>query len=206
MTVTTTSPPPANDECAGALVISTPSVAFNTTSAGDSIPAVAASCFDGGGVNCYNDLWYRWTAPCTGIATLSTCGAATFDTRIVMYAGPGCPTAATPVFACSDDTLGCAPTTTTTLLAEVIGGTEYFVRIGSKVNSGGTGTLSVTCESDAPPCPADLDGSGTVDAADLASVLSAWGSCSGCTADLDGNGQVDAADLASILSAWGVCP
>jgi hypothetical protein len=123
-----------------------------------------------------------------------------------MYAGPGCPTAATPVFACSDDTLGCAPTTTTTLLAEVIGGTEYFVRIGSKVNSGGTGTLSVTCESDAPPCPADLDGSGTVDAADLASVLSAWGSCSGCTADLDGNGQVDAADLASILSAWGVCP
>ncbi|MFM7260681.1 MAG: hypothetical protein ACKO3W_08765, partial [bacterium] len=206
MPVTVSAPPPANDECAGAVNITGASVAFNTTNAGDSTPSVAASCLDGGGVNCYNDLWYRWTAPCTGVATLSTCGAATFDTRIVMYAGSTCPTAATPVFACSDDTFTCAPTTTTSLFAEVTAGTTYVVRIGSKVNSGGTGTLSVSCEPDAPPCPSDLDGSGTVDSADLANVLSAWGTCGGCAADLDGNGTVDSADLAQVLSAWGACP
>ncbi|MGA1223481.1 MAG: M12 family metallo-peptidase [Phycisphaerales bacterium] len=54
----------------------------------------------------------------------------------------------------------------------------------------------------APPCPADLDGSGTVDAADLAALLGAWGSPA---ADLDGNGAVDAADLAVLLGAWGPC-
>lgn len=56
-----------------------------------------------------------------------------------------------------------------------------------------------------PPCPADLDASGSVDAADLASLLSAWGT-SGTSADIDGNGSVNAADLAALLGAWGSCP
>jgi predicted dienelactone hydrolase len=51
--------------------------------------------------------------------------------------------------------------------------------------------------------PADLDGNGTVDAADLAGLLNAWGPCAGCPADLDGSGSVDAADLAAMLNAWG---
>ncbi|MFZ9881521.1 MAG: PQQ-dependent sugar dehydrogenase, partial [Phycisphaerales bacterium] len=57
----------------------------------------------------------------------------------------------------------------------------------------------------APPCePADLDCSGSVDAADLATLLGSWGPCSGaCPADLDGSGTVDAADLASLLGSWG---
>ena len=54
------------------------------------------------------------------------------------------------------------------------------------------------------PCPADFNGSGTVDAADLATLLNGWGA-SGAT-DLDGNGITDAADLASVLNAWGGCP
>ena len=55
-------------------------------------------------------------------------------------------------------------------------------------------------------CPADLDGNGTVDGADLTIVLSDWG-CTGddCVGDLDGSSQVDGADLTIILSAWGDC-
>ncbi len=48
----------------------------------------------------------------------------------------------------------------------------------------------------------DLDGDGSVTAADLAMLLSAWGACSGCAADFDGNGSVDAADLSLLLSSW----
>ena len=48
----------------------------------------------------------------------------------------------------------------------------------------------------------DLDGNGTVNGADLAVMLGAWGVCEGCAADLDGNGQVDGADLAALLGAW----
>ena len=56
------------------------------------------------------------------------------------------------------------------------------------------------------PCTADLDGSGTVDGADLGGLLSAWGPCSSCPADLDGNGTVDGADLGKLLPSWGTCP
>lgn len=58
----------------------------------------------------------------------------------------------------------------------------------------------------APPCPADLDGSGSVDGADLATMLASWGACrKGCVADLDGNGSVNGTDLAILLGAWGAC-
>lgn len=50
--------------------------------------------------------------------------------------------------------------------------------------------------------PADLDGDCAVGGADLAILLSAWGTAGG-PADLDGNGSVDGADLAVLLSFWG---
>ena len=57
----------------------------------------------------------------------------------------------------------------------------------------------------AATCPADVDGSGSVDAGDLALVLAGWGPCSGCPADVDANGVIDAGDLALVLAGWGGC-
>jgi len=51
-------------------------------------------------------------------------------------------------------------------------------------------------------CPADLDGNGSVDASDLATLLGAWDSPAG---DIDGNGTTDASDLAILLGSWGDC-
>jgi glucose/arabinose dehydrogenase len=48
--------------------------------------------------------------------------------------------------------------------------------------------------------PADLDGNGIVDAADLSILLGAWGSAG--PGDLDNSGGVDAADLSILLGAW----
>jgi len=53
-------------------------------------------------------------------------------------------------------------------------------------------------------CPADLNGDGVVDGADLGALLSAWGGDG--PADLNGDGVVDGADLGALLSAWGGCP
>ncbi len=56
-----------------------------------------------------------------------------------------------------------------------------------------------------PPCPADLTDDATVGAADLGTLLSAWGPTGG-PADLDGDGTVGPADLATLLTQWGLCP
>ncbi|MBI1304126.1 MAG: hypothetical protein GC172_10105 [Phycisphaera sp.] len=56
-----------------------------------------------------------------------------------------------------------------------------------------------------PACAADFDSDGTVGAADLAAILSAWGGPDAAF-DLDGDGTVGASDLAALLSAWGTCP
>ena len=52
-------------------------------------------------------------------------------------------------------------------------------------------------------CPADFDGDGDVDTADLLFLLSAWGTGDG---DVDGDGDTDTADLLALLAAWGACP
>lgn len=58
------------------------------------------------------------------------------------------------------------------------------------------------------PCPSDLTGDGSVDAADIAALLVAWGATGTAagTRDVNGDGIVDAGDLASLLVAWGGCP
>jgi hypothetical protein len=50
--------------------------------------------------------------------------------------------------------------------------------------------------------PADVNGDGVVNAADLSLVLGAWGAAGGA-ADVNDDGTVDAADLSLILAAWG---
>ena len=52
-------------------------------------------------------------------------------------------------------------------------------------------------------CVADLDGSGGVDGADLATLLGSWGSPG--ASDFDQSGATDGADLATLLGAWGAC-
>jgi hypothetical protein len=52
----------------------------------------------------------------------------------------------------------------------------------------------------APANPADLNDDGTVNGADLATLLGAWGTAG--PGDINGSGTVDAADLAALLSAW----
>jgi hypothetical protein len=53
-------------------------------------------------------------------------------------------------------------------------------------------------------CPADFDGSGVVDGADLAGLLAAWG-MGNVGGDLNGDGNTDGADLAALLASWGAC-
>lgn len=52
-------------------------------------------------------------------------------------------------------------------------------------------------------CTGDIDGSGSVNGADIAIVLGSWNTPG---ADLNNDGTTDGADLAVVLGHWGACP
>jgi len=60
-------------------------------------------------------------------------------------------------------------------------------------------SVAATVPSGPPAIPGDLNGDGKVDAADLATLLSSWGTPG---ADLNGDNGTDASDLAILLSNW----
>ena len=100
--------------------------------------------------------------------------------------GSECDTACAPAACCLGGS-NCVVLVPTTCLA-----------VGGEV-AGGECTSS-TC---APACPADLDGNGSVDFADLVSMLSGWGQPG--AADLDESGLVDFNDVIILLGVWGEC-
>lgn len=63
---------------------------------------------------------------------------------------------------------------------------------------------SVVIYSQSPSTPADLNGNGVIDGADLAILLGEWGWPG--NADLNGDGVVNGSDLAIVLGAWGPVP
>ncbi len=80
-----------------------------------------------------------------------------------------------------------------------------YVRISGAASFGLSPEVDAIADVAAASSPADLDGNGSVNAADLAILLGAWtgsGGSGGGDADLDGDGDVDASDLAILLGAW----
>ncbi len=143
VTCTPPSPPPANDDCTGALPLVNGTNPL--TSDGATLSAGPAfSCGIGGA-----DVWTSYTATCTGIATFSLCPPAVtaFDTILTVYTGTCGSLAAV---GCSDDVCGEDPRVSVATSP----GTTYFVRVGGAGGCALTGAydLVVTC---AVPPPND---------------------------------------------------
>jgi hypothetical protein len=67
--------------------------------------------------------------------------------------------------------------------------------------AGAANAMSVTVRGPgAASSPEDLNGDGTINAADLSMLLSNWGNSG--TGDIDGSGTVGAEDLSALLAAW----
>ena len=93
-------------------------------------------CDFAGSQQIFNDVWFSWTAPADGVATVSTCGLTTVDTKLAVYEG-GC---FGTVLVCEDDSCG--------LQSEVSwltsSGDIYLLRVGVPVTAvGGTGQFSL---------------------------------------------------------------
>ncbi len=154
LSISTTSPPPANDSCSGAVVANVGVTPFDTTlstlDGQDLIPGVCD--FDATpDETVYNDVWFSFTAPTTDSYDFDTDNGTLIDTRIAIYDQSTCPDDPLQVIACSDDDIGAQ----SLAQANLTMGSTYLVRVGSDdpVDRGaGNLTIGIT-----PPPPANDD-------------------------------------------------
>ncbi len=137
-----------NDSCQNAMEIGeVENLSFDTTNA----------TFDGPGL-CVRgpNIWYVYTASCTGQATISTCGSS-FDTVLAVYSSTSCPPQQSKLIACNDDSDSCGQQAEVTV--NVQAGSRYLIEVGGFNNlDKGLGVLNIGCGSGGgeQPSPYDL--------------------------------------------------
>ncbi len=122
-----------NDNCQNAHQIgNVTNLPFDTTEA----------TFDGPG-RCGHgpNIWYIYTAPCSGQATVSTCGS-NFDTVLAVYSGTACNPTQSRVIGCNDDACGHQ----SELTFNVESGSQYLIEVGGFDHLSGQGILNISCE------------------------------------------------------------
>ncbi len=195
--------PPDHNTCDQAQLVSDGQYEFDTTLATTDGPNEPNECDFANYTQIDHDVWYEYTATCTGELTASLCGSE-YLSKIAVY-GSSCPSGSNEALTC--DLASCPGTARSEATLNVVEGESYLIRVGGHSGSAGLGTLTLSCEP-GPDCPADLTGDGSIGGADLGVLLSAWGDCSDpgdCPADLTGDGSVGGADLGVLLSEWGNC-
>jgi len=102
--------------------------AFTNTSTG-SVLDLAGVCDPGtfGDDSIYNTNYYRFTPKQSGSYQISTCGLATWDTRLAVL---NTCDIADGVLACNDDGTGCPNFSSLITSVELVGGEEYFIAVG----------------------------------------------------------------------------
>ena len=152
----------------------------------------------------FADIWFSYTACETGPMLVSMCGTIDFDSDLVIYSGQcGNKTQ----IACNGDGSSCAGYSSEVTF-NVTAGQNYLIRVGGFSGDEGVGQLIIDgsglpCTTN-PPCPADINGDGTIDVADLLAMVEVWGQPSE-VGDLDGDGTVAVSDLLILIEAWGPC-
>jgi len=89
------------------------------------------------------EVWYCWSSECNGEITVDTCGQTGVDTKIAIYEGCACPTGDENLLGCNDDWCGLQSSVGFTAVPSA----SYLIRIGSSPGaSGGTGTMTISCD------------------------------------------------------------
>lgn len=191
---------PFNDDCASALNVTEGAYPFGTCLATtDGFGEPPCVFFGDNQVN--QDVWYTYTASCTGQTTVSLCGS-DFDTKLNVYSGAGCPLLIQNPIACADDSCGTSSLVTFSALA----GQSYKIRVGGFGAATGSGVMTIT---NTPSCPGDADGVSPVGLGDLAVIINHWNmSVTGCNnGDVSGDGAVGLDDVVVVINNWtAACP
>jgi len=132
---------PANDDCLDAILVGNGTREFDTSFATTDGPDLPLSCDEGFGVSFVRDVWFEYTASCTGQATFDFCDS-DYDTRVAVYsidsANDG--DCVGDLIGCNDDSCGLQSELTVAVVRDEV----YLVRVGG-VTGGGLGTMTITC-------------------------------------------------------------
>jgi hypothetical protein len=152
-------PVPANDSCAIAYLVTDGTTDFANLGATTDGPPISGC---GLIVGVESDIWFCYTATCTGVAIMSLCGSA-YDTTVAVYPGCACPT--TDPLVCGDDDCGFALDSRVT--HPVLAGDTLTIRVGGYPgnNEQGPGQLTIICGPDADNSQACGPGNGACGAA-----------------------------------------
>ncbi|MFC1793584.1 GEVED domain-containing protein [Planctomycetota bacterium] len=141
ITVSSEGQPPStnNDNCQNAKQIGeVTNMAFDTTSASQDGPSLCMSS---------SNLWYCYTATCTGQVTVSLAGSS-YDTMLAVYDGCGCYPKSDDMIECNDDS---GNTRQSEIVFDAVAGSQYLIEVGGYGLEAGEGMLSVSCEGVQPP-------------------------------------------------------
>ncbi len=181
---------------------------FDTTCATTGIEGQNESlCYAFGTSGINFDVWFAWTADCSGPTEISTCAGASHDTKLAIYPGNGCPATGSSL-ACNDDTCGLQ----STVSLQAVMGTTYSLQVGSFPGGGnGSGSFTVLtspCDGGGPGT-ADCFGDGSATACPCGNIGGSSEGCgnstgAGCALTGSGSASIGAGDL--VLAASGALP
>ncbi len=130
---------PINDLCTDATEIGdVTNLPFNTTGAR----------FGGRGLCMVGpNIWYCYTASCTGEVTVSLAGSS-YDTKLAVYEGCECFPTQADLIACNDDFDG---TYQSQVTFDATAGQRYLIEVGGYGSQSGSGFITISCEGDVGP-------------------------------------------------------
>jgi len=138
---------PVNDCCSDAIAVGDETRPYGNVGATTDGPDEPTMCNFFGRTNVESDIWYCYTASCTGTASASLCGS-DYDTKLAVYAGCDCPTAAP--LDCSDDDCGTGVENVQSRVTfTATAGQKFLLRVGGYLGEHGDGRLTIGCNLDA---------------------------------------------------------
>lgn len=178
----------SNDACANAQVITDGSYTTDTTATTND---GTASC---GMSSASPDLWYVYTASCSGKVHIDTCNA-NYNSVISAYRVTGtlCPAESADEVACSDDCGGVPCNGPGSCLnLQAVAGDKFLIRVSGVDGTSGTATLNVACSTDPPP---------PNDACSAAEVVTE-GTISGSTLTATSDGDATCGSSGGVPDVW----
>ncbi len=92
-----------------------------------------------------SDVWFDWTSDFTGLAVVTTCTGTLDDTKLVAYAGSGCP-ATNTALACNASACGLQ----STIYFSVVSGSSYRIQLGATPGAAPTAPGTFVIREDVP--------------------------------------------------------